>query len=1076
MSRKTRKLIWSAPLVAVLAVAGALAIFAALSPNGAAAHDEGPSITAHQPPPAVTGIDVTTPTAENGGRTSLRVTWDAPVTTGANTPTKYRVDWSSDNRIWHNVIGGEASDDVLTESMAMSDCTSDDDGDRCYTVMELDPGTTYHFRVFAMNDFGTGPISINETIGTGTTLAVEPPSTITGLTATTYFTDKIVLTWDAPPDNGGADLKWFCITLASSPAGPFTDLADSAEASDCREAENATTDLPDVGTLVEPAGATPITDADPRTIVIPAMKVRTDANGDPVKDADGNEIMDLVTTYSHEKLGKRAAATSPEVINAIGDAIALRYRLYAVTDDGGDTDNRRVSRAASNTATGRTVAPTQEATDPQARPLAPQNLRAVAFSTEAATGDPLALPVPEDGNQGLFFYWNNPANFPDADNRFWTVEVERVVPKDGGGSTWGAVPQEANPQVPTNYAAPQFAVAFNVDEDLTTNPDDPEYGSPTLWGPSASNAQYRVRYVNPGADLEPNTDGFQNTTTDDDIAGAWATITIRKPLDDGYFMSAADHVNDRATDAITTTLPIILRAADNGEHATPSVTANLRFTRHPTDPKNRIDLRWQRNSNANDNNSHKLPTGYVIDRSSDQGMTWERLHRADQPNDLGHSTSYTDSDDITPGKKYTYRVFPVVILTGPDAYGLPAQIDASSEQADVPAKATGLRVDADGQTKLKLSWNAVTNTGGHDLKGYVIQVANDVDNDKQLATGATWLSLETNTNAQEDSDDYDPITVGADADPLEYTYTGSAEQRNGGTADTLIAGSVRWFRVIAITNENDGIDTTGGEEVSIAAGTMPAESSVEEASPTPEDISAAEPEPGMTETLADPGAEDDPTAPEKPQDLTAEAASDSNDLSDGGRGVFLTWNEALMPDTATASYKIERMRMDTGVDALDDTTWQFIARTTGDTSYTDRTALREDTETRMYRVGSEATGQTMVIWVDPAVDYELHPDMHEPESNDLMPATGLSATPGSTAGTVELSWTPGNNATMHWVYAYRADEGEGGYTFKQADTNSSHTLTGLDSGVEYFVGVSAGRGQLPGGEWSTWMTMRVTPN
>ena len=35
MSRKTRKLIWSAPLVAVLAVVGALAMFAALSPGGA---------------------------------------------------------------------------------------------------------------------------------------------------------------------------------------------------------------------------------------------------------------------------------------------------------------------------------------------------------------------------------------------------------------------------------------------------------------------------------------------------------------------------------------------------------------------------------------------------------------------------------------------------------------------------------------------------------------------------------------------------------------------------------------------------------------------------------------------------------------------------------------------------------------------------------------------------------------------------------------------------------------------------------------------------------------------------------
>ena len=33
MSRKTRKLIWSAPLVAVLAVAGALAIFAVMAPG-----------------------------------------------------------------------------------------------------------------------------------------------------------------------------------------------------------------------------------------------------------------------------------------------------------------------------------------------------------------------------------------------------------------------------------------------------------------------------------------------------------------------------------------------------------------------------------------------------------------------------------------------------------------------------------------------------------------------------------------------------------------------------------------------------------------------------------------------------------------------------------------------------------------------------------------------------------------------------------------------------------------------------------------------------------------------------------
>ena len=223
-------------------------------------------------------------------------------------------------------------------------------------------------------------------------------------------------------------------------------------------------------------------------------------------------------------------------------------------------------------------------------------------------------------------------------------------------------------------------------------------------------------------------------------------ITIRKPLDDGFYFNSGDHVIGGPGADVTTTLPLILKADDgNGEHTTPATPDNLRFTRHPTDPKNRIDLRWQRNTNANDTASHQLPTGYVIDRSSDQGVTWERLARADHPSDLGTATSYTDSYQVTPGKKYTYRVFPVVILTGLDAYGLPAQIDASSEQADVPAKVTGLRVDADGQTKLKLTWNAVSNTSGHELKGYLVQVASDVDNDGELADDAMWGGLDVNT-------------------------------------------------------------------------------------------------------------------------------------------------------------------------------------------------------------------------------------------------------------------------------------------------------------------------------------------
>ena len=167
MSRKTRKLIWSAPLVAVLAVAGALAMFMMLGPGGVLAHEPGAGIAPHLPPDPVTGIGVTTPTVADGGRTSLRVTWNAPA--AGDAPTMYRVDMSSDARIWHNVIGGEGTTDVLTESMTMSNCEMGEAGNRCYTVEDLDPGATYHFRVFGMNQFGTSPISILETIGTGET-------------------------------------------------------------------------------------------------------------------------------------------------------------------------------------------------------------------------------------------------------------------------------------------------------------------------------------------------------------------------------------------------------------------------------------------------------------------------------------------------------------------------------------------------------------------------------------------------------------------------------------------------------------------------------------------------------------------------------------------------------------------------------------------------------------------------------------------------------------------------------------------------------------------------------------------
>ena len=127
MSRKTRKLIWSAPLVAVLAVAGALAIFAALGPNQAQATHE-------TLPGAPTNLSVV-PAEGNAGRTSLVLTWDAPEN---STVTGYRIDYSRDNVEYMELVPN-------SESTATT-----------YPHTGLDSGQTYIYRVFAINSAAPG--------------------------------------------------------------------------------------------------------------------------------------------------------------------------------------------------------------------------------------------------------------------------------------------------------------------------------------------------------------------------------------------------------------------------------------------------------------------------------------------------------------------------------------------------------------------------------------------------------------------------------------------------------------------------------------------------------------------------------------------------------------------------------------------------------------------------------------------------------------------------------------------------------------------------------------------------------
>ena len=113
----------------------------------------------------------------------------------------------------------------------------------------------------------------------------------------------------------------------------------------------------------------------------------------------------------------------------------------------------------------------------------------------------------------------------------------------------------------------------------------------------------------------------------------------------------------------------------------------------------------------------------------------------------------------------------------------------------------------------------------------------------------------------------------------------------------------------------------------------------------------------------------------------------------------------------------------------------------------------------------------------PTTEPTATPMPNSPPRPALGAPSGLSATTGSTAGSVNLSWTPGANATVHRLAGIKQSDESAGNTGRSYypvwyDVSGSgrHMVTGLEHGVAYVFAVAAGRPAVDGSgkEWSTW--------
>ena len=207
MSRKTRKLIWAAPLVAVFAVVGALAAIGALGLGGVFADE-----LSDEP----MNLEVTQAEG-NEGRTTLVIDWDAPA---SGAPDMYRIDVSKDNdkfTFLKEVPGTETETTHVVRPRGK---------DRAGTA-----GWERFYRVYAKNSHGYGGVSTSES---ETTKALDVPGEVGSVRVAGKSPTEIELTW-AAPDDGGADLWGYCIQAQPTAAAAAAVTAIAVTDANCRD-------------------------------------------------------------------------------------------------------------------------------------------------------------------------------------------------------------------------------------------------------------------------------------------------------------------------------------------------------------------------------------------------------------------------------------------------------------------------------------------------------------------------------------------------------------------------------------------------------------------------------------------------------------------------------------------------------------------------------------------------------------------------------------------------------------------------------------------------------------------------
>ena len=658
---------------------------------------------AHATTEAATGIPSAPQNlrATAGGPSVIDLDWDAPSSDGGSAITGYRIEWSAD--------GGNPWTFLVTTSQTN------------YQHTGLTAGVTRHYRVRAENASGSGPWTDPPASATTTTGIPGVPRNVT---ATAVGGSAIDLEWTAPASvAGSAPVTGYNIEWSADGSSSWTSLVSNHNDTGYRH------DGLDPGTTryyrvaaVNQHGRGPWTTerVSATTSRLPGRPTRLTA------EAQGPSEIELewtapslgggsITGYRIEWSSTGRSGWQSLVANT-------RNARTTYTDTRLDPGTTRYYRVAAINSAGR----------------GPWSDDASATTEVTVPGVPTGLRATPDGLKGstqIRLTWRAPSN--DGGSAITGYRIERGITRGGPwiiqvastGSTattylhTGLAPNTTRFYRVRALNAQGSGEPSNVAEGETNaaRPGQPRNLSARATGPTSITLAWQA----PASDGGERITGY--TIRERVPNGTWITIQSNT----GSTATTFEHTGLRPASAYRYQVAAI-NSVGAGQWSFEAST--ITYPEAPGAPvgltaravgTSRIDLSWS--APRSDGGAPIL--GYRIEASDDERKTWRIIRR----NTNSKGTTFSDVN-LQPATRRYYRVAAINTAgTGPYS-----NFTSATTEATVPGTPRSLDAEADGTSRIELSWQPPTRDGGSRITGYRIEVSED--------GGTRWDDLVANSH------------------------------------------------------------------------------------------------------------------------------------------------------------------------------------------------------------------------------------------------------------------------------------------------------------------------------------------